>query len=324
MDTMQELDELLATLKIDTESQDETIKKIENDSKEAGMLIYNDKQDVERAQKIFYGLTEEDRDQAVKEFIVPPPYKYAQFDEDKIRSNLKKQHIKNGKLYKIYKLSNYLELCNGILSAIRMRQLPKRSYLIGAPNGFGKSSFVNECLITLRKQGFKVVPYISLLELAHIRVSDEQRIMNPYKRFIEDKSSTKYEYTEPNINLGFQKKPEIIIGRYSYSEYINADCLFVGFTDVISKEIESHTLYQLLNIRGAKGLPTIAMMSTSLEPYENDKSLRDLVWNEIKAYDEDADCYDRVYHVSCYKLKNLSLDNKGEEVDVNTGIVLGE
>lgn len=302
---------------IKTETIEETNKKIIDEAKEAGLQTFNTMETEKRAHEIFYGLSSSDRDQAVKEGIIPKSFMDSSFDVDKIRDNIRKQYSKTKGLYKVYKLNDYVQICMGILSAIRMKKLPARSYLIGAPNGFGKSSFVNECLITLRRQGFKVTPYISLWELAQIKVENEHKIMNPYKKYKENEHT----YTEPNVTVGYLKKPEIVTGRFSYSEYINADCLFVYFSDIMSKELESHMLYQLLNMRGAKGLPTIVMISTSLEPYENDRELKEYVWDEIKAYDESKDCYDRVYHISCYKKRASGLENKNEVMDTDTGIV---
>lgn len=315
---MDMLDNAFDSMDIDVESVSDTSKKLIEEAEEAGLNLYGTEKEVKQ-HEIFYGLTDDERELAVKECIVPRTYKYASFDENKIKDNLKAQYIKTKGLYKVYKYKDYLELCMGILSSIRMKQLPARSYLIGAPNGFGKTSFVNECLITLKRQGYRVAPYISLWELAQIRVDNEHRIMNPYKKYKENEDG--HIYTEQVKPVGYLKKPEIVTGNFSYSEYINADCLFVSFTDVISKDIESHTLYQLLSIRGAKGLPTIVMMSTSLEPYENDKALKELVWDEIRTYNESKDCFDRVYHVSCYRKKSIGLENKGSEFDNDTGVV---
>lgn len=316
-----DLDTLFDEVGIQTEEADLTNEKIYNECEKAGIEIIKPKEK-EKPHEIFYDLKSEDREQSVIECIVPRGYRDSKFDINKIKENLKMQY-KRDKTVTIYKLPEYEEVCNGILSSIRMKKLPTRSYLIGAPNGFGKSSFVYESLITLRAQGYKVVPYISLWELAQIRVENEHRIMNPYRKFKDETvENSNYKYTEPNTTVGYMKKPEIITGRYSYSEYINADCLFVSFTDVISKDIESHTLYQLLSIRGAKGLPTIVMMSTSLEPYTNDKVLRELVWDEILTHSEKEYCYDRVFHVSCYKRRDFSkLGNKGAIIESDTGIV---
>jgi hypothetical protein len=318
---MDNFDNALDSIGLEVESVKNTHEKLEEESKESGMGINQQRQASGNSQKIFYGLSCNDRDQAVKEFIVPKAYENASFDIEKIKDNLREQYLKN-KIYKVKKFDKYTGICQEILSTIRMKQLPRCSYLIGAPNGFGKTSFVNECLITLRKQGYKVVPYISLWELAQIKVDNEHRIMKPYRKFKEENGTVIY--SDPNKPVGYSKSPEVITGRFSYSEYINADCLFVSFTDVVSKDIESHTLYQLLNIRGIKGLPTIAMISTSLEPYENDVNLREQVWNEIKAYSEKEYCYDRIYHVSCYKQKSLGINNKGDIIENDTGIIMGE
>lgn len=301
------------------EDTNKTLKKLEEEGVE---LLTNKQKDKEH--KIFYGLSEDDRALAVYQSIVPKAYKYATFDTDRIMSNLINQYKRRKGMYTIsgIKYNKYLQICQGILSSIRMGKLPDKSYLIGAPNGFGKTSFVMECLMTLLKMSYNVVPYISLWELAQIRVENEHRLMNPYKKF-EDKEKN-YAYTNPNVTPGFVKKPEIIVGRYSYSEYINADCLFVSLTDLISKDIESHTLYQLLNIRGSKGLPTIVMMSTSLVPYKNDRNLRIQVWDEIETSIEQEGCYDRLYHISCYKTSTIGLNTNNMKIDPNTGIELSE
>jgi hypothetical protein len=275
-------------------------------------------------------LTEYDREFAVKKRLVPEIYKDVKFDEGAIRRNLVEQHKKAQGIYKIYHFKDYIGICNEILTTIRAGKLPRRSWIIGAPNGFGKTSFVNECLITMLKQGWITAPYVSLSELATIRVSEEQRLMRPfsyktvtgiYSEKEQDFMSEKQHMTYMNgiSSRDIVKNPIFITNGYSWSEYMNASCLFVSFTDVVSKDLESHVLYQLLNIRGIKGLPTIAMISTSLDPYMKDLNLRELVWNEILDYD-DKDNYDRVKHVSCYKNKKLSLDFD-EKMDKDTGII---
>lgn len=316
---MDVFDEALESVGVSTEKISETHSKIGEEVQGTDIKVNEQRNNVTESQSLFCCITAKDRDQAVYEKIIPQGYKDAYFDIDKIKRNIRAQYIKTGKLYKVYKFDEYANVCQEILSTIRMGMLPQRSYLIGAPNGFGKSSFVNECLITLRKRGYRTAPYISLWELAQIRVDNEHRIMEPYRKF--KKEGENVIYSDPNTVVGYVKVPTIVTTGFSYSEYINADCLFVSLTDVISKDIESHTLYQLLAIRGAKGLPTIVTMSTSLDCYENDKSLKELVWDEIKNYDDSIICYDRVLHVSCYKRKSFGLDTKNEDVDVDTGIV---
>lgn len=313
------LDSTLNELGINTEDIEETSLKMNKECEEAGINTFV--KPAEKAHQIFYGLSVEDREQAVREFIVPKGYRDSTFSRDSIIENIKEMYRRDKR--KTIQFGDYINTCNGILSAIRMKKLPTRSYLIGAPNGFGKTSFVNECLMTLRHHGYKVAPFISLLELSYIRSENEKRLMSPYKKFYDDTEGLGgYYYTERLEQTEYLKKPEVITGRYSYSEYINADCLFVSLTDVISKDMESHALYQLLSIRGAKGLPTIVMMSTSIDPYFKDKALKALVWDEIIAHSEREYCYDRVYHVSTFRERSASrLEDKGVNVDSSTGIV---
>ena len=320
------------------EDNSESLEKMKVEGVENGLDIIVDveseeKKKQERIDAKYITIDDIDRQQAVDEAIIPKVYKQSTFDRDKIKENLKVQYSKN-KLYKIKKFERYISVCFGILNTFRTRQMLDRSWLIGAPNGFGKNSFVTECLITLRCQGYKVVPYISLLELAQLRVEYERILMEPYKYKYDDKDG--HRYSEPKEYKAYMKEPESLIGRFSFMEYVNADCLFVHFTDVISKEVESHMLYQLLSMRGAKGLPTVVMISTSLEPYINDINLRTLVWDEIltpSRLNEDDRTYadiagkngsfDRVTHISTYKQRksNLDIDNRGQDVDPETGVI---
>lgn len=143
--------------------------------------------------------------------------------------------------------------------------------------------------------------------------------MRPFRKYVEGENNEVY-IIDPNVSKDYIKRPTVISNGYSFSEYINADCLFVGFSELVSKDIESHMLSQLLNLRGNKGLPTIVTISSALEPYESDKRLKEYVWDEIKNYDNRRS-YDRVIHVSCYKRKELTLNTKVESVEKDTGIV---
>jgi len=320
------LDNVFDTMGIETESLKETTTKLEKSAEEVGLTVHYDPEK-DTNHKIFYGLTDNDREQAVIESIVPKIYRDSAFDVEKIKNNLRAEYKALNKLYSVYNFNEYIQTCNGILSAIRMKKLPTRSYIIGAPNGFGKTSFVSECLITLRKHNFRVAPYITLSELSTLRIEEERRMMNPF--FKQQEENNTYNKNEGTIvysyngNKGYVKTPQVVIGCYSYSEYINADCLFVALTNRNSKEVESFMLKQLLNIRAIKGLPTIVTMMESLDIYTRDPNLKYLVWDEILAYTENEICYDRLYHVSTYKFKNIGgkINNKGVNVENDTGIV---
>lgn len=326
-DKMNAVDNALDDIGLEVTDISDSIKR---EAKEANIKLETGKLDAPKPIKEIV-ITDNDRQHAVDKRLVPEHYRNVRFDEHSIKENLKIQHKRSRGLYRVFHFNDYMQTCNEILTTLRMGILPRRSWIIGAPNGFGKTSFVNECLITMLKQGWVCAPYISLHELAGIRVAEEQRLMKPfcykattsyynneYGDYISEKQN--YLYKEGIAPRDIIKNPLIIQSAYSWSEYINAKCLFVSFTDVVSKDLESHVLYQLLSIRGAKGLPTIAMISTSLDPYVRDVELRELVWNEILDYNEDKDSYDRIKHVSCYKQKQLDF-NKDDKADKDTGIL---
>lgn len=305
--------------------------------------------DTKPIKKGFGRLTDEDRNLAAYLWLVPKEYRKAIFDIHKIKENVKRDWINSKELYLTYYFKEYIELCTNILNTIRFGELPKRSYIIGAPRGFGKASFVNECIMTLNKNCYRVAPYISLYELGEIRKIDTNNIMRPYSYFeyyrqiAEDRANkqevdkeylTQYTkngikgnyHIEPTINRGIDvtklKTPKAVYGQYSYSEYINSACVFVALSGIASKDVESQELLQLMNIRSMKGLPTIVTVGTSLDPYTSDINLREQVWDDLLTRHEDEDLYDRLYHVSTYKFKSISkIDNQDTYKDPETGIV---
>lgn len=325
MDNDIDMDAVMGELGIKKSGIKETVRQIKKEAVDSGRLNADAlREDVREigADKLLYKLTESNRELAVNQCLIPKSYKYAEFNIERIKANIREQFNTSKGLYKVLRFNEYTELCYNILSTVRMKKLPERSYIIGAPNGFGKTSFVTECLITLNKQGYNVVPYISLWELAQLRIDNEHRMMKPFRKFkLEEDESEKLVYnTEPNKFPGYMREPEVVTGHYSYSQYINADCLFVHLTDASSKDLESHALYQLLNIRGVKGLPTIVMTGQSLDIYIKDTALRELVWDEILTKNKESSYFDRLYHVSTYKVRKLNIDYS-EEVDAETGIV---
>ena len=304
-------------------------------------------------------LSDLDRDFAVKMSLIPENYKNVKFSEEAVKANLKTQYEQYNKAYGVVGFQTYMRVTSNILSDIRLKKKPKRSWIIGAPNGFGKTSFVTECLIHCLKNAWKVAPYISLTELSELRTEEEQRLMRPFsyeltkgrydekeQRFVKEDELARSAYINGYLPGDIVKNARIITSRYSWSEYINADVLFVEFSGIMSKEIESLMFRQLLTIRSSKGLPTIALISTSLDPYIKDKALNNYVWSEVLSYSRPASLkgmtdtefkklmekceYDRVLHISAYKVRKTisvvkSEDNKtGQKINIcdeKTGII---
>lgn len=312
-----DLDDALESIGITVEDTKDTVEKLrDNTPKDDNVLVSATEAEKNKRFYVMEGVSEADRAQAVTDYIIPDAYRNSMFDIEKIKANIQRTR-KRDKLHKVKNFNKYAGICEKILMDLRMDKLPKMSYIIGAPNGFGKTSFVTECLITLRHYRVNVVPYISLWELAQLKVENEVRLMKPFKKFTIDTPDGSVTYIDPDEQkYEVIKRPKIVVNNFSYSEYINADCLFVFLSGIESKEIESYTLKQVLSIRGAKGLPTIVMCSESLLPYENDQTLKEYVWGEIKAYSEELGTYDRVYHISCYKDKTFTLNNADDEDDI--------
>lgn len=258
------------------------------------------------------------REEAVRRGIVPLAYKDCEFNIELITSNLKNQNKKAVRKFKIINFPAYEITLKGILSTVIANKIPEQSYIIGAPSGFGKTSFANHCITLMYEQGRLCVPFISLTELAQVRLAEQRKLLkgiSSYDFYHGNVVSTKDEYESLICSelqdKAYVKRPIDIIAKFSWSEFIESDMLFCYFTNVESKVLESEIFKTVLTIRGSKGLPTIAMISTSLDPYKSDTYLREYVWNEILEYKNDCS-YDRVKHISCWKDYNAPLISKDD------------
>jgi len=257
------------------------------------------------------------RDAALKKSLIPKEYADSEFDKEKIKSNIIEQNRATRK-FKVKGFNNYIKTLNSIITGLRAGQKPRCSYIIGAPNGFGKTSFANTCIKIMYAKNMDAVPYISLFELAEIRKETEKEIARGLlvsSKLSDDNTGESYYTVKEKVY--YRKQPEVITGDFSWSEYMNAEVLFCYFSSLSSKEIESHILRDILEIRGVKGLPTMVFMSTSLDPYKNDRVLREYIWGEILANSEETARYDRVFHVSCYKKYMAFITDEDSSIDTD-------
>ncbi len=259
-------------------------------------------------------ITKGTKEAAVKAGIIPNAFIDCDFDLVRVKENQQKQFNASPRKFLVQNFDLYSSITSGIRSTIIANKLPDQSYLIGAPNGFGKTSFVNSCILKLFAQNRMCTPYISLTDLAQVKLLNERRILSGitskmhYKSFGKDISYDEYNeaiYEDINDD-SYVKKPMYIIDKFSWSEYMSCDVLFCYFTDVGARVLESEIFKTVITVRGTKGLPTIAMISTSLNLYKKDANLAEYVWNEILSYD-DTPSYDRVKHISCWKNYNIPL-----------------
>lgn len=246
-------------------------------------------------------LEDSDRIVAVEMGLVRKENMNAKFDTNVISTNVQRYGLKS--YYEIKRYPAYIEVTSNVLATIRSGQVPRQSYLIGAPNGFGKTTFANEAIMLMNKLNWNCVPYTSLTELAELWVSTENRLLSAVNR-IDYSIENEYEDIDLETYNGveYRKKPRVILPRYSWSEYMNADCLFCYFTSFESRNIESRILHRIMIERGTKGLPTMVCISTSLNPYIKDAVLKQHIWDEILLSSKvTKETPSRLKHISCYK-----------------------
>ncbi len=210
--------------------------------------------------------------------IIPQQRLNDEFSTDISAENVREIALFQG--CEIVNFDKYIDTLNNILTTINSHKLDK-SYLIGAPNGFGKSTFVYTALKRLIARDKKVVPYISLSEIAKLKIEEDDYCL---------------------YRLRNSKNKEVTVhSEFKWSDFVNADVLFTYLSAVESKEIESAILFNLLQLREKKGKPTVVFISTSLNPYTSDNRLRQYYWNEMLEYIPNRHRLDRLTHISTYK-----------------------
>lgn len=264
--------------------------------------------------------------------VITPEMVDSDFDAKQVALNIEKRWRHHNKRYKIMGYEKYISTLNTILTQLRSGMYPDRSYLICSEEGMGKTSFIATAQKIMVAQGWNVVPFIPLHELASIWEEEDRRLLrgissqavyarkfdpedtgdyievhctdkngNPEIRYYGGQTTVRFESMPLGGRKPNDKRPVKIINRFSWSEYMEADVLFVGLAQVMHKQIESYTLKSILQIRAMKGKPTIVIGSESIQPYLNDPGLYKYVWAEIEDLKDDVPRYNRLTHVSCYK-----------------------
>lgn len=213
--------------------------------------------------------------------VVPLEYRNKDFDLEKAK--ICAGNIAMSLELKVVGYNNYIDTLSSILTSINTSEL-RNSYIVGAPNGFGKATFVYTAIKRLIAQGKPVVPYLPLIELAELRVEYENRLLSKLKN--------------PRFSKSLRENPD----EYIWKDFVDVPVLFTYFSSVDSKVIESATLSTLMNLRSVKGRPTVVMISSSLDPYISDLKLRQYYWNDMIALTnkESTTGVDRLIHRSCF------------------------
>lgn len=178
-------------------------------------------------------------------------------------------------------LNDYLTAMTKIIVELRAGQLPSHSYIFSSHAGFGKETFVNTCNRIAFERQFKVVPYISLMEL------NEKRL--DYMDEIKD------------------RKKLMNNSQYTWSSYVNADIVFVYMASSAPGQAFSRSelddavmtefsvLDTLLSLRSKRNKPTIVMSNRRFLIYRKIKMLETTFMHDIYTDDERFASMDRLY-----------------------------
>lgn len=224
------------------------------------------------------------KDQKMLELVIPEDRRESDFQEQKAKEHIGSMAVAQNVMIKNY--PNYVAGIIEILNNIENDSL-NQSYLIGSPSGFGKETAVYTGIKRLLAKGKKVVPYKSLVELGAIKVEYEKELLRQMR----------------GVYDGNKEKPD-----FTWKDYLEADVLFTYLSSVASKELESEVLYGIMNIRSKNGLPTIVTTTFPIEAYTSVPKLKQRYWDDMLAYKEVKEGrkqFDRLYHISCFKLYDI-------------------
>lgn len=239
-------------------------------------------------EEIVYKVTGAQKIQVVAENLIPENRKGDEFSVDILKERIFTLYGPRNGTVSSKAFTNYVQLLNGIIASISIGEPLTVSYIIGAPNGFGKNTFVNTCIKRLYAKGKKAVPYKSLFEIADLRMKHIENLENIFKReYTGVKETEESEYT-------VEEKT------YTWQDYCDAEIVFCYLTTPDNGWVEMNTLKALVLIRATKGLATIVMTDSPLQAYVNNPKIKKYVLDDILAYDKEHGSLDRLVHQSIY------------------------
>ena len=219
-------------------------------------------------------------DVAVANNVIPKWRKDDSFDVDVARQRIM-ENAKNSSALQATNVDGYLNTLVGILNAISTNSLD-RSYVIGAPAGCSKTTFVVTALKRLSNAGKRVVPYMSLTELAELHRN--------HVAYLVDKTKREQEKFSGGVD----------ISNVSWKQVLEADVLFTYLTDYDAAQAELSVLKTILTARGLYNRPTIVMTTNSVAGYDRKLALKALYWSDIQLYDESQVTTKKLLHVSTW------------------------
>lgn len=251
----------------------------------------------------------------------------------------------NGESINVYDYEMYKTAIKNVLSCFVVNKELDYSILFSAPNGFGKTTFVYSCLKLLVLNGKKVVPFVSLFELAQKRLdymtdttwrkgddyyTDTERKMMAnasyngriqYNKKLKLEQVDEEEITEPKkfIDMTDAEKDIYIQGikdkNYTYKDYLDSDVLFCQLSVAEQSYIEISTLKSIMDYRGLHCKPTIIITDRNIEAYKSSVGMATDVYllTDMLTKEEKFATYDRALLVAVKKERKSKFRAKAGE-----------
>ena len=219
--------------------------------------------------------------------IIPKERIGDEFSLEYLKNRVKEIEETSG--WEIKNFKEYEEVLYSIVSNLNLGKKLNESYLISAHNGFGKTTFVNTCQKICIVNGWRVVPYISLIELNEM-----------YSKYINYLRGIILEcYNEFGVG---------------YKEYIGADLVFLYLSAVNFYDVELPMLKLILTERAKRFRPTVVTCEFAIRDYRIEMSefmdrekkssfLRqnERFWMDHLESNVFRSSFDRFKYVSCYR-----------------------
>ena len=244
-------------------------------------------------EELVYKVTGAQKIQVVAEKLVPEARKDDEFSEDILKEQVMNLYSPRNGSVRGRDFSEYVTLLNSIIAGISIGEPLKTSYMIGAPNGFGKTTFANTCIKRLYAKGKKAVPYRSLLEISALRDEYIKQMGRQYRKTPVKIDEDDYTYEEKT---------------YTWDDYCKAEIVFCYLTIPDNGWVEMNTLKALTTIRATNGLATVVMMDSSLQVYKANNEIKKYILDDILADSKEYGALDRLVHQSVYIIYRTGLD----------------
>lgn len=216
----------------------------------------------------------------------------------------------------IARFEEYSRVLSTIYVETKMGNRIDRSYLIGAPKGLSKTTFVYSCIKNLMDNGKKVVPYVTLSE-AFVLYNNHVRRMNSAKYLCAPNKSNKYDAAGMDYSIEYEEEVVKELKGFTWRDFLECDVLFINLSSPLAKLPEIDTLMLLLDCRGRSFKPTIVMTSLGPTNYYYGNYIGNTFFNEyIDKTSGKYPSYGRLKHVSCFNMTEEFKKKQENRVDV--------